>query len=110
MSPIRRSLYPPDWHLTSARLRHIRAGDRCECDGRCGSPRCPAAMLTVARPSQTWRCTARRAQPHPVTGSKVVLTVAHLDRNAAAGDHSDGNLMVMCQCCHLAYDRQPATP
>jgi hypothetical protein len=122
VSPIKRPLYPPDWDLISARLRHIRAGDRCECDGRCRSPRCWAhARVTgllidaganppVPRSVAGIRCRAVNGQPHPATGSRVVLTVAHLDRDAAAGDHSDGNLMVMCQCCHLAYDRLATTP
>lgn len=102
MSPIDRSLYPPDWPAISARIRHERAADRCECDGRCGSPTCTALLGAVAR------CYARNGRPHPVTGSRVVLTVAHLDH--ALTDHSDGNLAAMCQACHLAYDRPHRTP
>ena len=42
------------------------------------------------------------ARPHPLTGSRVVLTVAHLDH---VPEHSDpANLKAMCQRCHLAYD------
>lgn len=93
MSPIRpenRGRYPDEWPAISAHIRHIRAEDRCECDGRCGH-------------DHNGRCTARNYQPHPVTGSKVILTVAHL--NHTPEDCDDENLMAMCQRCHLAYDR-----
>lgn len=59
-------------------------GGRCE-----GSPAYPD-------------CRAEHGRPHPVTGSKVVLTVAHLDHNT---DHNEpSNLRAMCQRCHLTYD------
>jgi hypothetical protein len=37
-----------------------------------------------------------------MTGSLVVLTVAHL--NHMPEDCSDENLLAMCQRCHNAYD------
>ena len=81
MSPIRREerrRYPPDWKAISARIRHERAHDRCE-----------------------W-CGARNGEPHPVTRSIVVLTVAHLDH---CPEHSeDANLAALCQLCHNRYD------
>ena len=43
------------------------------------------------------------SEPHPSTGSAVVLTVAHLDHTPENCDPT--NLMAMCQACHLAYDR-----
>lgn len=93
--PIRkenRALYPPDWPAISARIRHERAGDRCECDGRCG-----------ARQHQAGRCEAVNGQPSPYTGSVVVLTVAHLNHDPS--DTRDEALMAACQKCHLSYDR-----
>lgn len=48
------------------------------------------------------RCEAEHDQPHPVTGSRVVLTVAHLDHQPE--NCADDNLKAMCQRCHLAYD------
>lgn len=87
--PENRDRYPADWPDISKRIRFDRAGGRCECDGRCGL--------------HTERCTARNREPHPVTGSKVVLTVAHLDH--ALECHDDDNLAAMCQRCHLIYDR-----
>lgn len=77
--------YPPDWPDISARIRFERAGNRCE-----GSP--------GFYPD----CRAENGKPHPVTGSKVVLTVAHL--NHTPEDCRDENLMAMCQRCHLTYD------
>lgn len=52
---------------------------------------------------QPGRCEARHGLAHPVTGSRVVLTCAHLDRTPE--NLNENNLMAMCQACHLAYDR-----
>lgn len=87
--PEMRGRYPRNWPQISRRIRFDRAGGRCECDGRCGR-RHPG------------RCAAVHGQPHPATGSKVVLTVAHLDDIPEHCD--DDNLAAMCQACHLAYD------
>jgi hypothetical protein len=40
---------------------------------------------------------------HPVTGSMVVLAVAHLDQDKSHGNPD--RLKAMCQRCHLVYDR-----
>lgn len=90
--PDNRHRYPAEWPTISAEIRHQRAGDRCECDGRCG-----------AEPHARGRCDARNGEPHPVTTSTVVLTVAHLDHTPENVDPA--NLLAMCQRCHLAYDR-----
>lgn len=82
------SKYPPNWPEISLRIRE-RSGGQCECDGRCGHP-------------HGGRCDARHGSPHPVTGSRVVLTVAHLDHNP--DNCADSNLAAYCQRCHLAYD------
>lgn len=101
MSPIRESeqhRYPADWDEISRRIRLYRADGWCECDGRCGHDH------TDDPESRTTRCSAINGHPHPVTGSRVVLTVAHL--NHIPEDCRDENLMAMCQRCHLAYDRE----
>lgn len=49
-------------------------------------------------------CRAVNYEPHPVTGSKVILTIAHLDHNPSNNDHE--NLRCWCQKCHLNYDRE----
>lgn len=83
--PEEKDRYPPDWPVISKRIREERAGNRCE-----GSPAYPD-------------CRAANGEPHPVTGSKVVLTVAHLDHTP---EHcEDENLKAWCQFCHLTYDR-----
>jgi len=41
-------------------------------------------------------------EPHPITGSKVVLTVMHL--NHQPEDNRDENLLHGCQGCHNRYD------
>lgn len=75
--PFHKERYPPDWPEISKRIRQ-RAENRCEF------------------------CGAENYQPHPVTGSKVVLTVAHLDHNPQ--NCADENLKALCQRCHLRYD------
>jgi hypothetical protein len=88
--PIRESQrrrYPKDWRAISLRIRE-RSGWACECSGQCGR--------------HDERCGAANGEPHPVTDSRVVLTVAHLDH---VPEHCEpGNLMAMCQRCHLSYD------
>ena len=86
--PENRDRYPSDWSHISARIRFKRAGNRCECEGECGR--------------HGFRCCAVNREPHPVTGSKVVLTVAHLDHTPE--NCTDDNLVAMCQRCHLSYD------
>jgi len=84
--PIReenRARYPKDWKAISLSVRQS-AGNRCE-----GSPAYPD-------------CRAENGQPHPETGSKVVLTVAHLDHQPENCDRS--NLKAWCQHCHNTYD------
>ena len=75
--PIDRSRYPPNWDEISRAVR-LAAGNRCQ-----------------------W-CGAANHQPHPVTRSRVVLTVAHLDDNPM--NNRPENLAALCQRCHLAYD------
>lgn len=49
-------------------------------------------------------CDAMNRMPHWKTGSKVVLTVHHID-----GDKNNNNklnLICLCQRCHLRLDRE----
>ena len=97
-----RRKYPPDWTRISREIR-ARSGGRCECRGECGSDH---AHGSEDRPSP--HCDAVNGAPHPVTGSRVVLTVAHLCRcrdpeGRKCGEPS--HLIAACQRCHLAIDR-----
>ena len=49
-------------------------------------------------------CGAENYKPHPITGSNVVLTVAHIDHDIR--NNGWENLAALCQRCHLAHDRQ----
>lgn len=92
--PIRaenRGLYPKDWKEISARIRFVRAGGRCECDGRCG------------REHEGGRCAALHGHPHPETGSTVVLTSAHV-HGTTPDQCGDDDLFAACQRCHNRYD------
>ena len=77
--PENRHRYPKDWKTRSFFVRFYRANNHCE-----------------------W-CGAENYQPHPITGSKVVLTVAHVydDRPEAS---SLLNLAALCQRCHNRHD------
>ena len=87
--PENRARYPKDWKLISARIRFERAGGRCECTGQCGL-------------DHEGRCDAWHGDEHPQTGSKVVLTVMHMDHQPENND--EANLMAGCQRCHNRYD------
>ena len=81
ISPEKRALYPKDWKAISLRVRKDRAQDRCEF--------CQIAV---------------NGEPHPITGSTVVLTVAHLDHDPTNNPDDGSNHAAMCQRCHLTYD------
>lgn len=89
--PENRGRYPADWAEISRRIKFVRAAGRCECVGECG------------RGTHVGRCPNVHGGPAYGTGSKVILTVAHL--NHTPEDCDDGNLRAMCQGCHLHYDR-----
>ena len=62
-----------------------------------------AKILERARKTCEWAgCGAINGQPNPRTGSKVVLTIAHLDHVPEHCDES--NLRAWCQYHHLRYD------
>lgn len=71
--------YHPKWKKISEFIRFYRARNRCE-----------------------W-CGAENYKLHPITNSKVVLTVAHIDHNKE--NNSFFNLAALCQKCHLNHDR-----
>jgi 5-methylcytosine-specific restriction endonuclease McrA len=85
--PENKDRYPKDWKAISLEVREA-AGWKCE-----GSPAWPD-------------CRAENGEPHPATGSKVVLTVAHLNHqpedNGEPGNRP--NLKAWCQRCHNTYD------
>jgi hypothetical protein len=84
ISPENRSRYPDNWATQIRPAVLARAGHCCE-----GSPAYPD-------------CRARNYRPHPVTGSVVVLTIAHLDHTPE--NCKPANLRAWCQRCHLTYD------
>lgn len=82
--PFDRSDYPDDWEAISEYVRFVRAAGRCEWTDEHG------------------RCQARHGGVHPVTGSTVVLTTAHLDHDPS--NCKLENLQALCQWHHLRYD------
>jgi len=76
--PIDYRKYHPKWSLISRLIRFKRANNKCE-----------------------W-CGAVNYEPHPVTGSKVILTVAHIDHDK--DNNRFDNLAALCQKCHLNHD------
>jgi hypothetical protein len=82
--PENRARYPAEWKTEVRPAILARAGNRCE-----GSPVYPD-------------CRAENGEPHPVTGSPVVLTIAHL--NHVPENCDPENLRAWCQLCHNTYD------
>ena len=79
ITPENLARYPKDWKARSRFIRFYRARNRCE-----------------------W-CGAENYKPHPVTGAKVILTVAHVFNHAPeAADLL--NLAALCQRCHNTFD------
>jgi hypothetical protein len=95
VSPERMPLYPggsifsPEWLAIVVEIG-VRSGWRCE-----GAPAYPG-------------CRAGHGEPHPVTGSIVVLGVAHLDQDPSNNGEPGArpNLAHLCQRCHLAHDER----
>ena len=71
--------YPADWTLRRRFIIEYRAQNRCE-----------------------W-CGARNDEPHPDTGSRVALTLAHV-WDKAPEQASLLNLAALCQRCHNRWD------
>ena len=74
-----KSKYPADWKQISQREKD-RADHRCEL------------------------CLAANYIPHPITGSKVVLTVHHIAWLEGEDNNQYPNLIVVCQRCHNRLD------
>ena len=71
--------YPADWARRRRFIIQYRASNRCE------------------------SCGAQNGEPHPVTGSVVALTLAHV-WDKAPENASLLNLACLCQRCHLRWD------
>lgn len=88
--PVDIKRYPSHWREISHKIRFERAKGLCEWPG----------------------CTAEHGKPNPLTGSKVILTTAHLpiDANGILCDVHDKmhcseyNLLALCQMHHLKLD------
>jgi len=76
--PANMALYPSDWKSIRARILE-RDGHKCQF------------------------CGAANYEPHPITGSKVVLTIAHI-HNPDPMDCRDENLAALCNLCHNRLD------
>ena len=79
------SICSPEWQAIVKQIRR-RSGNQCEGDRLGVHPDCRAV----------------NGQPHPITGARVVLTVAHLTHDESETDFE--LLAHGCQRCHNAYD------
>lgn len=77
------SIRSKEWRSFRALLLD-RAGHRCE-----GTPQFPA-------------CRAANGEPHPETGGRVVLTIAHMDHDETHADPE--RCRALCQRCHNSWD------
>lgn len=86
--PEMRARYPKDWDLRSRFVRFVRAGSRCE-------------LVNIG--PRMHGCGAENGKRHPMTGSIVVLTTAHVfDQRPEASQLL--NLAAWCQLCHNRHD------
>lgn len=88
--PENRNRYPKNWKEISLQIKE-RAHWQCECLGECG------------RKTHDGRCPNEHNGEAYGTGSKVILTTAHL--NHTPEDCREENLRAFCQGCHLHYDK-----
>jgi len=77
------SIHSKEWKAFRAEILE-RAGHKCE-----GTPQYPD-------------CRAENYKPHPKTGSKVVLTIAHMDWDESHADPD--RCRALCQRCHNSWD------
>jgi len=119
--PINKKDYHPDWPAISLKVRE-ESGQKCEW---CGAPnkaviqrrakhRIPhhdprtyevdwvlvTSVNTVDGEESTEGMSCARLKFYGLT--KIILTVAHLDRNSHNNDRQ--NLSALCQRCHLKHD------
>lgn len=87
--PENRGRYPKIWKQMVAAARE-RSGNQCECLGQCGD-------------DHGGRCAALNGEPHPHTGSIVVLTLAH-EHGVPLEEESIERMFHACQRCHNRYD------
>jgi len=80
--PINYKDYPKNWKWLSKQVRS-RNDNKCEL------------------------CDAENYKPHWKTGSKVILTVHHIDCDK--NNNSEKNLIALCQRCHLRLDLEKHT-
>ena len=88
--PENRARYQKTWKAMVAQAAE-RSGGRCECDGKCGLEH------------EGGRCNVANKQPHPRTGSIVVLTLAH-EHGVELEETSIDRMFHACQQCHNRYD------
>jgi hypothetical protein len=96
--PVCRRDYHPQWPWISYYIRHYRAQNQCEACGLANHSLYPASIrINTSFPLFENNHAALRS------GTKVLLTVAHLDGNTKNNDFR--NLMCLCTHCHLNRDR-----
>lgn len=114
IKPELRWLYPIDWRELSATIRFGRAAGRCE---RCRRPH--GAWVWHLGDGRWWdegAATWRDGRGRPIAwpadtasfpaqlvGTRVILAAAHRDHDPT--HNKPGNLVALCQRCHLNHDR-----
>ena len=85
------SKYPPNWKTEIVPRILQRAGERPDDGG---------PIIQEAR------CEKCEVENHSTkrNGTRVVLTIAHLDHDSENHDVQDERLRAWCQACHLGYD------
>ncbi len=101
--PIDLKQYPPGWKKEVLPRILARDGHRCRCCGlghrRWGFRNAAGTFRPLPE--------GRKAPPGH-KAFRLLLNVVHLDHGLT--DHSDANLGLMCQRCHVRYDKPSTAP
>lgn len=89
--PIDYSTYPPNWKTEIVPRILRRAGEERD------------EFNEIVKEANCEKC---GIENHSIkqNGTRVVLTIAHLDHDSENHDVTDERLAAWCQACHLAYD------
>jgi hypothetical protein len=110
--PIDKSKYPHNWNQISIQVR-TEANWQCEW---CGLKNKAVVQRTPSGPVEILVVWNNEKKGHEDTSAmrvnrlrefgltKIVLTVAHLDRDTTNNHRS--NLAALCQKCHLGHDKE----
>jgi len=96
--PIDYSRYPPNWNDIA---KQVKDRDEWTCQ-HCGAKHDDIVPASV--PAN--QLALPGLNPAPARTKRIIVTVAHLDRDETNWNVSLDRLLTLCAACHLEYDRE----